>query len=139
MNKRPLVEDCWKISVFMLKRYGYLCGFKTGVVEFRNVSNKVVATVGIEVSTYDNYIRLMYIAGERKLDYKVALVTSSCHLGGRRHWLECPSCKTRIGVLYLLPGTERFKCRKQCLGLVYKSQRCSDSRISALKNMELIS
>jgi hypothetical protein len=40
------------------------------------------------------------------------------HLGGSRHWFECPSCGRRCRILY---GGARFRCRL-CRGAAYESQ-----------------
>ena len=50
----------------------------------------------------------------------VALDWTPCTYGGYRPWLLCPSCDKRMAILY--SGGSGFYCR-QCLGLVYQSQR----------------
>ena len=51
----------------------------------------------------------------------VHLVTTPCHMGGKRHWFLCPArgCGKRAAVLY---GGGIFACRK-CYQLAYPSQR----------------
>jgi hypothetical protein len=41
-------------------------------------------------------------------------------MGGHRHWFTCPTCSKRVAVLYA-PG--RFFACRQCLGLVYATQK----------------
>ena len=50
------------------------------------------------------------------------LTTTTPHLGGVRHWWECPQCWHRCRVLYAYParGRERFACRR-CQRLRYYS------------------
>lgn len=49
----------------------------------------------------------------------IAIETTQCTLGGRRHWFLCPLCGGRVAVVY---GAGRlFGCRR-CKGLAYASQ-----------------
>lgn len=38
-----------------------------------------------------------------------------------RWWWQCPDCRRRCGVLFLIPITRRFTCR-QCGGVAYSSR-----------------
>lgn len=46
-------------------------------------------------------------------------VTTSCHFGGIRYWYQCPLCRRRSGVLYIV--AEHLACRV-CHNLTYRSQ-----------------
>jgi hypothetical protein len=48
----------------------------------------------------------------------IPIVRTPMHLGGFRHWFECPSCGRRCRIVY---GGVRFRCR-QCRGAKYESQ-----------------
>jgi hypothetical protein len=45
--------------------------------------------------------------------------------GWKRFWFLCPGCGKRVAILYL--RWKYFRCR-QCLGLVYTSQRVTPSQ-----------
>lgn len=53
--------------------------------------------------------------------YPVYLDTTSCHMGGERHWFLCPAlgCGRRVAILY---GGAIYACR-HCYRLAYPSQR----------------
>jgi hypothetical protein len=54
--------------------------------------------------------------------------TTRPHFGGRRHWLVCSSCGSRVSRLYFPEGQTRWACRR-CHDLAYASQRkCAVSR-----------
>ena len=60
----------------------------------------------------------------------VRVTATPCRYGGHRYWFRCPGvvadtgapCQRRVAKLYL--GAHGFFCR-QCLGLVYRSQRAT--------------
>ncbi|WP_145244120.1 hypothetical protein [Urbifossiella limnaea] len=76
------------------------------------------------------------LAGDPKavIDYRVSLVTTACHLGGRRWWFQCPlvrggtPCRRRVRKLFLVG--RYFGCRG-CHDLTYRSRQQSDSRVYA--------
>lgn len=84
----------------------------------------------------DGSLRLRYTfpadPGAAAADYRVALVTTPCHLGGRRWWFLCPllrrgrACERRARKLYL--AGRYFGCRT-CHDLTYTSTQQSDSRV----------
>ena len=69
-----------------------------------------------------------------ELDYSVELVTTLCHLGGKRWWFICPltrngiPCGHRVRKLY--QRGRYFGCR-HCHDLTYRSTQESDSRVYA--------
>lgn len=50
----------------------------------------------------------------------VEMVATHPHFGGRRWWMLCPRCASRVGRLYLERG--RFRCRS-CHDLRYRSSQ----------------
>jgi len=81
-----------------------------------------------------------YTGEEKKLEYKVDITTTPCHLGGVRYWFICPlwNCGRRVGKLYLPSGAKYFGCR-HCYDLTYTSCQEHDSRIDALlRNPDLL-
>jgi len=136
-SDRNTVEDCRSIGIPWLSRYGYLCGFRSGGMEWKNAAGEVTSSIGIQVSVDGSfggsYLRLQYTqtshSGEKaELDYKVELVTTSCNYGGVRYWFICPlvvngrACRRRVIKLYLPPGGKYFGCR-HCYNLTYQSYR----------------
>jgi len=52
----------------------------------------------------------------------IRLTSSKTGNGGARYWFFCPKCNRRVGVLYRLPGSNSFGCRR-CLKLQYGTAR----------------
>lgn len=150
-SKRNTVEECISLSVFKLHQWGYLCGFQTGTIQWKNASGEVTGSIGIEVSVSregfgEDYVRVYYtktdsFSGEKKdLDYKIQLVTTPCHFGGVRFWFICPLvvneryCGRQVGKLYLPGRGTYFGCR-HCYNLTYRSCKEHDSRVNALMKL----
>ena len=58
---------------------------------------------------------------DKEIIHPLDCIELDCHFGGVRFWFVCPGCSRRVGVLYLAPGHDRFRCR-YCLRLAYESQ-----------------
>jgi len=60
-DKKDTVEGCVSVSMSFLKKHGYLCGFNTGWIVWKNKRGQE-SSIGIEVSTIDeeNYVRFQY-------------------------------------------------------------------------------
>jgi hypothetical protein len=85
------------------------------------VNEQKVAGISIRVG-FNQCMTLSYrkaSTGE-VVEQRVQTQTSTCHLGGKRHWFTCPRCSKRVAVLYA-PG-KYFACR-QCEGLGYATQK----------------
>lgn len=136
-SDRRTVEDCRSISTKFLHEHGYFeNGVSCGSMSWSRGGNNI-ASISFEVSTIegDEYLRFRYTQTDRQtgekndLDYKVRLVWTPCHFGGRRWWFICPlvvngySCGHRVGTLHLGDG-KYFGCR-QCYNLTYTS--CQES------------
>lgn len=123
-----------KVEIWWLKKYGYLNGWKSGGIEWKNKGSDTKSSISIEGSIMDgdNYIRFQYTmtdrdTGEKKeFDYKVRLATTPCNYGGIRYWFICPLsksgvyCGRRVGVLYM--AGNYFGCR-HCYDLTYSSKK----------------
>jgi len=135
-SSRLTVEECKSISTKWLKKYEYFIGYKSGGMSW-NRNGEKTGSIGFNVSTFDGdkYIHFQYTQTDHntqektELDYKVRLVWTSCHFGGRRWSFICPlvvngyACNRRVGVLYLASG-KYFGCR-HCYNLTYES--CKES------------
>lgn len=137
-SNRWTVENCKSISTKFLKENGYFKGLHTfgGVISW-SCRGQSRGSVGISSSMVegDEYIRFEYTYTDRtteektNLNYKVRLVSTPCHFGGKRWWFICPlvieghPCQRRITTLYL-PNAKYFGCR-HCYNLTYES--CKES------------
>ncbi len=145
-DKKDTVEDCRSVSIAFLRKHGFLCGYRSGVISWKNSYGEETASMGVTVSTGDgkDYARFCYTitdhrTGEKaKYDYKVELVTTPCNLGGVRWWFTCPltkdgvCCGRRVGRLYLPPGGGYYGCR-HCYDLSYESR--NDTRHGSFAHM----
>jgi len=113
------------ISIFSLKKHGYLNVYKKGVFTWEDKYSGKTCNFGVVVNITDQeqYMRLLYgltdMNGETEsFDYKVRLTTTECTYGGKRYWFVCPlrNCGKRIGTLYL--GNKYFGCR-HCYNITY--------------------
>jgi len=65
-------------------------------------------------------LRLTYGVDGAPINRDVPLFTTRCHFGGSRFWFGCPSCRRRVGRLFL--ASSYFLCR-HCCHIRYASQR----------------
>lgn len=70
----------------------------------------------------DAWVRLWYSVNDQPQSYRVRLVTTPCHFGGRRWWWTCPMSGRRVAKLHLPAGARIFAAR-QTYRLAYESQR----------------
>jgi len=84
------------------------------------VNNQKVAGISMRVDMQSMVLSWRMKSTGEVVEQRVQTQTSSCHLGGHRHWFTCPRCSRRVAVLYA-PG-RYFACR-QCGGLGYATQK----------------
>jgi hypothetical protein len=129
-SKKATVEESLDLSVYDLKRRSMLTGH--AAVEITWVSSRSgkesTVIVIVEITDEPHVIFAYTLTGRdgQQNDYgqRVSLTTTPCNYGGERYWFECPSCYTRVGVLYLAPGDVHFGCR-HCNNLTYRSRNRS--------------
>jgi hypothetical protein len=133
----PSVEQTVDLSMSWLKKHGYLDGWKSGGMEWKQFGKK--NSVGFIVDTEKMYINFFCTYTDRsgnreEQDYKAHIVSVTPHFGGKRYYFICPivGCFKRVSVLYLPPGGKYFGCRK-CHRLQYESSRQSGTKYSKLK------
>ena len=154
-SDRLAVEECKTIDIPWLAKYDYFCGYRSGLITWKNSFGEQTGSIAIQVTVDNemfrgNYVRFMstmtdHSTGEKtEIDYKVDLVTTSCNYGGVRYWFICPLtvnqrvCDKRVSKLYLPPGGKYFGCRI-CHNLTYRSCKEHDKRVDALlKNPALL-
>lgn len=121
------------LSVYWLNKYHYFeknCWKSGGITWTRQNGSK--NSISFNISVPDLYAQLIYTqtdrnSGEKKdFDYKISLVTSSCHFGGIRYWFKCGMykggkyCGRRVATLY--KDGDYFACR-HCYDLTYSSKK----------------
>ena len=130
-NSKATADASCRLRMSDLRKDGMLSwGYSSGtrIWSSNMTDKKTIVGIGVEIS--DNpYVRLVYDVTDRDgnktdYDYQVSLVTTPCYFGGERYWFSCPDCWSRVAVLYLAPGDDRFRCR-HCNNLSYNSRnRC---------------
>jgi hypothetical protein len=139
-DQKDTVEDCRSVSISFLRKHGYLTGHscRSGRISWTNCYGEETSSAGIVVSTIEgeHFVRFYYTVTQRHTgeetdyDYKVALTTTPCNLGGVRYWFTCPlsksglNCGRRVAKLYLAPSANYFGCR-HCYDLSYESRNYS--------------
>jgi hypothetical protein len=128
-----------KLSIFWLKKHGYLDGGQqSGVIKWTygisGNESRIEFTIMIDKQnnwSENNYIQLRYthtsqITNKKEdMNYKIEITTTPCNYGGKRYWFICPLtkngkyCGRRIGVLYSID--KWFGCR-HCGRIAYASQ-----------------
>jgi len=125
---RTVAENTNNLSVFFLKKYGYLSKWgnrRCGGIKWTRGDDE--ESMGIEAKTEKSggYVELIYthtdIQSGVKTDmrHKVLLTTTPCYFGGRRYWFLCPKCERRVAVIYGIGKC--FECRS-CANVAYRSQ-----------------
>ena len=107
-----------KLDVRWLKRRGLLTPGSEECIAWSS-EGKPLGTVQIRAE--QDCISLTYSTRGEPITYSVKIVTTACHLGGRRPWFLCPArgCGRRVAILY---GECVFACRT-CHQLAYACQR----------------
>jgi hypothetical protein len=108
---KSIVEDYLNIDIRRLQRQGLLLPGNFFTWHW-NRNNETVGKIAVHVQTKG--LTLSY----KNRPQSVMLTTSSCNLGGCRHWFRC-GCGKRVAILYA--GGSRFACR-HCLNLNYQTQ-----------------
>lgn len=125
---RLVADSQHAISIYWLKKKDMLCGFCNQGITWSNQWGET-GSIGIEIKISDeeNFARLHYIITRRSndqkdsFDYKVSIVSTDCHFGGKRYWFICPAsnCGRRVAKIY--QGQDIFACR-HCYNLTYASR-----------------
>jgi hypothetical protein len=126
---KSTVEESTKLSIFKLKEFGLLTGYRTSTLTWTYRLSGRQNSIGIVVNTNELYAKVNYTNTDRftgkktDYDYKIQLITTTCHFGGVRYWFVCPlaDCGRRTGTLYLSSGGNYFGCR-HCYNLSYESR-----------------
>lgn len=130
-NRKARAEESCDLSIYRLRKQGMLSGNAYMPITWvmSNTGKETSISLTIDITTDNPYARFQYRitdqnANKTDYDYQVSLVTTPCNFGGVRYWFECPFCRGRVGVLYLAPGDNHFRCR-HCNDLSYHSRnRC---------------
>ena len=136
-------EESLCLDTKWLKNHGYFCGYKSGGLSWTRSWGGDDSSIGISVDTMDDspHIRLQYSTGgwddeRRDMNYSIPLIKVPCNLGGFRWafrcelWLNGSYCGKTAYNIYKA-GSDYFGCRN-CMRIVYESQRKSGSRFECL-------
>lgn len=125
---RLVADSQHKISIYYLRKHNFLSGYMGGSLDWSCRGEKT-GSIGIEVKISDEekFARLHYIITRRSngqkdnFDYKVSIISTDCHFGGKRYWFKCPAkgCGRMVAKLY--QGQDIFACR-HCYNLTYESR-----------------
>jgi hypothetical protein len=123
---RDTIDQCPQIAIGDIPKVKLLCGEIVSVINW-SIGGQSVG--GVSVYGGDDFITLKYTVAKNdnepeRIEQKINLTYTACHLGGSRPWFSCPDCDRRSGVL--INAGELFSCRK-CCELPYKSQMESDT------------
>lgn len=124
------VEDTPSIDMSFLKKNHYLKRPRFGTISW-SWGSESMGSVSLQSNPSDDCISFIYTSKDNitgltsHLDYKVKLLSSYCHLGGKRYWFECLKCFKRVGVLYF---AQKYASCRSCSGLYYRSQYRSISK-----------
>ena len=127
-------DNIKKVSTNFLKKHGYFCGYRSGVITWTSGWDEHKSSVSVECSILndDSYLRIYYTQTDRAtkekkdFDYKIPLITTPCRYGSKRYWFICPwyksgvYCGKRVSTLY--KGGDYFACR-HCYDLTYNSRK----------------
>ena len=132
-----IAEGCNSISIFKLKKWGYLDGnYHSGQITWTNtLDNESNISFAIDLTNKNNmYIELEYKIKDnsgdsewKNIKQKYPIVTTPCNYGRVRYWFQClvynqgVYCGRRVGKLYLGSGSKYFACR-HCCNLTYLSR-----------------
>lgn len=148
-QEKETAEVSRRISIWWLKKHGFLGGFKSGTMSWtydHDESSK--SSISIQIDTEDQFIRFIYTQTsyygdeKREMNYTHGLVSTLCNYGGKRYWFECHLtsngryCGRRVGVLYKSPGSWYWGCR-HCHRITYESRRINhDNFFCKIINLE---
>ncbi len=136
LNRKTTTVEVKQISVYFMNQQGYLKEGYKGKLSWSS-NGRSIGSINFKV--LDSFIHFSYsyrVHGDDWKDYSinVRLTTTSCHYGSSRYWFICPSCRKRVGILYLENISPSCRC---CSDIVYISKNSSDidqlnSKISKL-------
>lgn len=132
---RQQAEGSNRLSIFWLKKYGYLAGgWRSGGIKWTHGWRDNESSIGFTIiidkveGYYINlrYTHTSYYTDEKiDMDYRVGLVTTACNYDGVRYWFICPLtkngyyCGRRVGVLFSIG--KWYGCRT-CGNIAYAAQ-----------------
>jgi len=130
-NRKATADESCRLKISELRKDDMLSsGYSSGtrIWSSNRTDKKTIIGVAVDI-TDDPHAMLIYSVTDRDgkrtdYDYQISLVTTLCNFGGVRYWFGCPYCGMRVGVLYLPPSENYFRCR-HCNNLSYHSRnRC---------------
>lgn len=133
-----LYDDCKKISITDLKRWGYLepNQNQSGIIKW-SIGGHQTGRIRILVNTLheDPYLELDYQANDKPINYHVNLVSIPSNLGrGEILLFQCPQTGKFCRILYL--GDTYFLHREAFSGCYYQKQVYSHDTRKMIRQYE---
>ena len=114
-------EESLPLDIRRLQRSGVLTPGRAFVWQW-TLNDQVRASIRIRVEAWQVELAYSYTPPDgpaEAIRQAVMLETTPCTLGGNRKWFCCPTCSSRVAVIY---GKGRLFACRQCKGLAYASQ-----------------
>jgi len=131
---KDATEDSMPLDIRRLHRAGALSPGRSVSWQW-TVNDRVIASIRVHAQAGSVTLGYNYTPHGRPVEVisqTVWLETTLCALGGSRSWFTCPSCATRVGVIY---GAGRLFACRGCKGLAYTSQgEAADDRAARRAN-----
>ncbi len=132
-------EGCLSISIYQLKKWGYLSGYRGGRIIWTRNYDGGESSVGCTVNTSSDlgtwmlldYSVTAFDGVNQHVEQKYPLTYTHCNYGGKRYWFECSVykngcyCGRRVAKLYL--GNSKYFACRHCYDLTYRArlERCA--------------
>jgi len=141
-RRRQVVENCWPLSIYALRKGGLLDHEYCEARATMNFGDQFKFEL-LFLRYPEPILRVRYKSDccpadePYDCDYPIKLTTTPCHFGGHRYWFICPrwecgwACRRRVAKLWLPPGGDFFWCR-QCYCLTHYSAQTHDDRVNRL-------
>jgi len=135
---RMVVESCLTLNVYELQK-GQYRNTLTGKIFWRRLSTgEELAAIEFSRDGRPDQITISYNAVVNgttiPIQEGLGITKTRTNFAGSRYWWLCPGCQRRCGVLYIPPGTYRFRCRK-CYNLTYRSSNLSRNDASTFRRL----
>jgi hypothetical protein len=148
-HRKLTVEKCIRFSISSLTRAGVFCATPRTSCNsiWENSAEREILRiyffwrVDVEGRSFLDLTEGKY--GALSIPRETIEIVQTRLIHGYRYWFRCPglgrrvACYRRAAILYLLPGGDRFACRK-CHNLTYESVQRHDSRMDRLVRLPLV-
>ena len=119
-------DNCLKLSIFWLNKQEPIKHGSMTSITWSYSNDALLSAVACFILDDNRNDLCLFFSTSPEYGCGIHLASTPCNYGGKRWWFLCPikNCSKRIGVLYKIPDSGFFACRK-CLNLTYKSSKLS--------------